>query len=159
MPILNTFIRSTGSYPIVEQTVKEYLFGHENAFIRVGHTVLPTYFNFDKVGILDRVSRIRYRCAFGVLWWLKITQIFVLRSKLYDHNGDVATTFTGEFDRHVAGAFDTYNNLPYLPQWDAPCNKMAGSSDGKKFGNDFSPDEKLYFYRKGIGRTIPMVSW
>lgn len=78
--------------------------------------------------------------------------------QVYDHEGDVATTYTGELDRHKTGLFATYNNRSYIPHWDFPCNNIEGSSDGKKFGNDIKADEKLAFYRKGVCRALPLVS-
>ena len=53
---LTAFILQTKSSPIVEQTVKEFLFGYENAFVEVGHKLFPYWIKFDKVGVLDRVS-------------------------------------------------------------------------------------------------------
>lgn len=78
--------------------------------------------------------------------------------QVYDHEGDVATTYSGELDLRKTGVFATYNNRSYVPHWEAPCNNIEGSSDGKKFGNNIKPDEKLAFYRKGVCRALPLVS-
>lgn len=58
---------------------------------------------------------------------------------------------------NLAGCFETYNQLPYLPQWDYPCDKLAGSTNGKKVGNNLTPNETVYIYRKGICRALPFV--
>lgn len=78
--------------------------------------------------------------------------------QLYDHEGDVATTYTGELDTHKTGLFAAYNEESVLPHWNEPCNRIEGTSDGKKFGNDKGTDEILRFYRKGMCRAIPLVS-
>lgn len=77
---------------------------------------------------------------------------------MYDHEGDIATSYTGELDTHKTGLFATYNGDSVLEHWQEPCNNIDGSSDGKKFGNHKGPEETLRFYRKGICRTIPLVS-
>lgn len=77
---------------------------------------------------------------------------------MYDFDGDVFTAYTGETDIRSAGVFATYNGLSYLPQWpSSPCNKLAGSSDGMKFPSLIQPNQTLWFFRKSVGRAIPMV--
>ena len=71
----------------------------------------------------------------------------------------MATTHTGELDLHKTGRFATYNNYSVLPHWEAPCNNIEGSSDGKKFGNYRKDDDIVTFYRKGLCRAIPLVSY
>lgn len=53
---LNAFIASTNSSPIVQLSVREFLFGYENAFIDVGSSLLPFWIKFKKIGIIDRVT-------------------------------------------------------------------------------------------------------
>lgn len=75
----------------------------------------------------------------------------------YDFKGDVSTTFSGELNTDLTGQIDTYNHLPYLPQWEPPCNRLQLTSDGMKFPNNIKPNQTLMFYRKSICRTIPLV--
>lgn len=82
----------------------------------------------------------------------------MLALQMYDFTGDIATTYTGETDNHLSGTFETYNNLSYLPQWSAPCNKLQGSSDGTKFPTGIKDYEQLSFFRKSMCRSVPMVS-
>lgn len=77
---------------------------------------------------------------------------------MYDFTGDVSTTFSGEDNNHLSGILATYNRLPYLPQWKAPCNKLQGSSDGTKFPTGIKNNESLSFFRKSLCRSMPMVS-
>lgn len=77
---------------------------------------------------------------------------------MYDFDGDVSTTYTGDPDLHQSGILATYNRLPHLPQWEAPCNKLEGSSDGTKFPTMMAPNESLSFFRKSMCRSMPMVS-
>lgn len=77
---------------------------------------------------------------------------------MYDLKSDVFTAYTGETDLHLTGTFATYNRLPYLAQWpSAPCNKIDGASDGVKFQSNIKPNETLWFFRKSMGRALPMV--
>ncbi len=86
--------------------------------------------------------------------------VYVLRFlfQMYDFSGDVSTTYTGEFDNHLSGILATYNRLPYLPQWEAPCNALQGSSDGTKFPTGIKNNETIRFFRKSLCRSMPLVS-
>lgn len=66
--------------------------------------------------------------------------------------------YTGEKNYHQAGRIAKYNNRTTLPQWEAPCNRIVGATDGKKFGNDIEPTETLYIFHRSLCRTIPLVS-
>ncbi|XP_065217044.1 scavenger receptor class B member 1-like isoform X2 [Planococcus citri] len=127
---VNLLISQTNSHPIVEQTAKEFMFGYESALVTLGNQFMPSWIKFDKLGLIDR---------------------------MYDFNGDVETTYTGEKDLHLSGILATYNRSPTLPQWEAPCNKVEGSSDGTKFPTNIKPNETLWFFRKSMCRAVPMV--
>lgn len=66
--------------------------------------------------------------------------------------------YTGEKNFHQAGRIAKYNNITTLPQWEAPCNRIVGATDGKKFGNDLDSNETLYIFHRALCRTIPIVS-
>lgn len=70
---------------------------------------------------------------------------------------ETLTTYTGEKDYDLAGRTAKYNNLTYLPHWKAPCNRIVGSTDGKKFGNNIPPNEILYIFQRSFCRSIPFV--
>ena len=77
---------------------------------------------------------------------------------MYDFTGDIETTYSGQTDLHLSGILDTYNHSPVLPQWEAPCNILQGSSDSTKFPTGILPNETLRFFRKSLCRSMPMVS-
>ena len=77
---------------------------------------------------------------------------------MYDFDGDVSTTYTGQTDLHLSGILATYNRDSVLQQWEAPCNKLEGSSDGTKFPTGVKANESLRFFRKSMCRSVPMVS-
>lgn len=53
---LNTAVSYTNAPPIMNMTVKDYLWGYDEPLVRYGSKVLPSWLDFDKLGILDRVS-------------------------------------------------------------------------------------------------------
>lgn len=53
---INLFNKHSGSEPIIKRTASEYLFGYENVFTTFGHSLMPNWINFDKLGLIDRVS-------------------------------------------------------------------------------------------------------
>lgn len=77
---------------------------------------------------------------------------------MYDFTGDSATIHTGGNDYTKSGLIDNYNRRPYLPQWPAaPCNNVAGASDGVKFPTMLTSNDTTMFFRKSLCRAIPMV--
>lgn len=77
---------------------------------------------------------------------------------MYDFTGDVSTTYTGDTDLRLGGLFENYNGLSYLPQWKGkPCNMITGASDGTKFPSFIKDNDTLYFFRKSMCRSMPMV--
>lgn len=129
--IVNLLILQTNTQPIVRQTVKEFMFGYESDLVTLGNRFFPSWIKFDKLGLIDR---------------------------MYDFEGDVSVTYTGETDMRKSGLFASYNNRQYLPQWQAPCNRLHGASDGTKFPASLSTNDTLLFYRKSLCRTMPVTS-
>lgn len=84
------------------------------------------------------------KCIYLLL--LLVLLITIFSQQLFDHDNDRATTYSGEKNIRQAGLFSTYNDLPNLPYWEAPCDKLRGSTDGKKFGNNILRHEKIYIY-------------
>ncbi|KAI5726661.1 hypothetical protein M8J76_006424 [Diaphorina citri] len=126
---VNLLIKQTKTYPLVEQTAREFMFGYESALVTLGNKFMPSWIAFDKLGLIDR---------------------------MYDFTGDVSTTYTGEGDLKKAGLFATYNRRPFLPQWDLPCGNVDGASDGTKFPTKIKKDDQLLFFRKSLCRAVPM---
>lgn len=76
---------------------------------------------------------------------------------MYNFKGDTSTTFTGMTDPKLSGLLDNYNNLPYLPQWEAPCNRVTHASDGTKFPSFIKANDSLLFFRKSLCRSMPLI--
>lgn len=52
-----TMVSNTAnSKSFVNVTVHDYLFGYDDLLVKLANTALPTWINFEKFGILDRVS-------------------------------------------------------------------------------------------------------
>lgn len=65
-----------GSKPILNITVHEYLWGYDDDLISLAGTVVPSYIDFDKFGLLDRVRNYpRFKKKYNFLqsqqkrWW------------------------------------------------------------------------------------------
>lgn len=77
--------------------------------------------------------------------------------QVFDYEGEYHTFVDGKNSYEKAGFIANVNNETYLPYYKAPCNRLAGASDGKKFGNNVDPKEKLYIYNRLFCRTIALV--
>jgi CD36 family len=53
----STLAKTTSSQPILNLTVHDYLWGYSDNLISFARTILPNYVNFDRFGLMDRVSR------------------------------------------------------------------------------------------------------
>ncbi|XP_022199690.1 scavenger receptor class B member 1 isoform X1 [Nilaparvata lugens] len=127
---VNTFIRQSSWEPLVEMTAWEFMFGYRTTLLTIGNKFAPSWISFDKLGLIDR---------------------------MYYFEGDTSTTFTGMTDPRLGGLIDNYNNRPYLPQWEAPCDVVSNSSDGSKFPSYIKPNDTLRFFRKSLCRSMPLV--
>lgn len=78
--------------------------------------------------------------------------------QVLDYTDESHTFFTGTHYYENAGLFANINNEMHLPYYKAPCNRLAGASDGKKFGNNIDPKQKLYLFTKIFCRTATIVS-
>lgn len=52
----STLAKSTSARAILNLTVHDYLWGYEDNLVRLANTIVPNYINFDRFGLLDRVS-------------------------------------------------------------------------------------------------------
>lgn len=55
---LNVIIRQTDSQPLVQMTAKEFMFGYKSTLMTLGNQFMPSWIYFDKLGLIDRVSRL-----------------------------------------------------------------------------------------------------
>jgi len=53
--VFNSLVEYQDSQPILNLSVNEFLWGYEDRLVKMAGSVLPTWINFSKFGILDRV--------------------------------------------------------------------------------------------------------
>lgn len=53
--VFNSLVEYQDSKPILNLSVKEFLWGYDDNLVKMASNVLPTWINFDKFGLLDRV--------------------------------------------------------------------------------------------------------
>lgn len=52
----STLAKSTNAKPMLNLTVHDYLWGYQDNLVSLANTVLPDYINFERFGLMDRVS-------------------------------------------------------------------------------------------------------
>lgn len=52
---VSTLVKTTSSDPLLQLTVKDYLWGYDDPLISLASTVVPTIIPFKKLGLLDRM--------------------------------------------------------------------------------------------------------
>lgn len=57
---VNFLISETKTYAIVQQSAKEFMFGYQSALVTLGNTFIPDWIYFDKLGLIDRVSKSKF---------------------------------------------------------------------------------------------------
>ncbi|KAK5638443.1 hypothetical protein RI129_012738 [Pyrocoelia pectoralis] len=127
---LNIVIRQTNTQPLVEMTAKEFMFGYDSTLMSLGYQFLPSWINFEKLGLIDR---------------------------MYDFEGDYETVFTGENDIAKSGLIDTYRGSHTLTQWEGQCGNVHNASDATKFSGNIQENDTLLFFRKSMCRAYEMI--
>lgn len=162
--IIFTFLRGTEIkilhiFPPVPRVQCSHERRNKLCIVSFGITLIPTFYKILTKRLACMNCCMKYLLSTKRIISTIIFLKFLMRwFQMYDFTGDISTTYTGETDNHLSGVFETYNNLSYLSQWSAPCNKLNGSSDGTKFPTGIKPDERLSFFRKSLCRSMPMVS-
>lgn len=54
---VNVLIKNTNTQPLVEMSAKEFMFGYQSTLLTLGNKFMPSWIGFDKLGLIDRVSR------------------------------------------------------------------------------------------------------
>ncbi|XP_041970345.1 scavenger receptor class B member 1-like isoform X2 [Aricia agestis] len=128
---LNNLVRLTNSRPLLKMTAREFMMGHESKLMSLGHSFMPGWIYFDKLGLIDR---------------------------MYDFEGDYETIYTGETNPSYSGLIDTYRGSTDLPQWEGKhCSNVQNASDGTKFKGDIGENETVLFFRKSLCRAAPLI--
>lgn len=53
--VFNSLVEYLDSKPLLQLSVKEFLWGYDDKLVKMASNVLPTWINFSKFGLLDRV--------------------------------------------------------------------------------------------------------
>lgn len=69
---LNILIRQTKSQPLVEMTAREFMFGYSNALMTLGNSFMPSWIYFDKLGLIDRVSRVEFSKIYTRMYFFNV---------------------------------------------------------------------------------------
>ncbi|XP_044761883.1 scavenger receptor class B member 1-like [Coccinella septempunctata] len=153
-----TMISNTAnSKSFVNVTVHDYLFGYDDLLVKLANTALPTWINFDKFGILDRIMALENASNI-----VTITSDHVLAkptNPLY-----AAEDLKRDF------YIQEYNGSPGLRQWgyedtegnetcssNSKCNFIGGGFDGTLFPRDLTLDQGMLLYRRAFCRPVPAV--
>ncbi|XP_044735258.1 scavenger receptor class B member 1-like [Chrysoperla carnea] len=152
---LTTFLNSQ---PMLNLTVHEYLWGYDDPLIKLASNVLPSWINFEKLGILDRMfddgknivtinldasikpsknpllTDVERNRNYGIQLWNG--------SPGLSHWGYVEVNDTSQITKHPANT---------------RCNMIEGVYDGVIFPKPITHDTVFRVYRKAFCRTLPIV--
>lgn len=143
-----SLVNMLDSKPILNISVYDYLWGYEDALVRFASTVVPSFINFRKFGLLDR---------------------------MYDEGENTVVmnigknkNMTDENGRYLS--IESYNGSPGLPQWgyqeeegnetypgNTICNRIKGATEGELFPSHLDEHAVFRVYRKAFCRAIPIV--
>ncbi len=54
---ISTLVKTLNSKPFINLTVNDFMWGYEDNLVKLANNLVPNTINFDKFGVLDRVSR------------------------------------------------------------------------------------------------------
>nr|XP_050845801.1 scavenger receptor class B member 1-like isoform X1 [Vespula vulgaris] len=141
-------INMIGSEPILNITAYDYLWGYDDTLVKLATDILPSYFNFRKFGLLDRM----YDEGQNII------NINIRKNDdMRDENG-----------RYLS--IETYNGSPGLSNWgyreeednktypeNTICNRIRGASEGTMFPPNLDKRAVFRVFRKAFCRTLPIV--
>ncbi|KZC10300.1 PREDICTED: scavenger receptor class B member 1-like isoform X2 [Dufourea novaeangliae] len=136
------------SKPILNITVHDYLWGYEDSLVHMANSVMPSFIDFQKFGLLDR---------------------------MYDEGENVVfmnigknDNMTDEEGRYLS--IETYNYSPGMSQWgykepegnetipeNTICNRVKGCTEGELFPTNLDVHATFRVFRKAFCRAIPIV--
>ncbi|CAG9580254.1 unnamed protein product [Danaus chrysippus] len=131
----NMLINQLQSKPFLNIDVDSYFWGYEDPLIALGHTLMPGWITFQRLGILDR---------------------------LYDPSA-VPRLELGIYDEDKLN-IRTVNGCPGLKVWQyenpskrSRCNTLTDAYEGFAFPAGLTPDRALRLYRNVFCRMLDLV--
>ncbi|XP_029040309.1 scavenger receptor class B member 1 [Osmia bicornis bicornis] len=143
-----SLVNMLNSKSILNITVYDYLWGYEDPLVRLASNVVPSFINFGRFGLLDR---------------------------MYDEGDNTVfmniaknENMTDEDGRYLS--VESYNGSPGMPQWgyqeeegnetnpgNTICNRVKGTTEGELFPANLDEHATFRVYRKAFCRAIPIV--
>ncbi|CAK9831565.1 Scavenger receptor class B member 1 [Anthophora retusa] len=136
------------SKSILNISVYDYLWGYEDSLVHLASGIVPSFINFRKFGLLDR---------------------------MYDEGQNTVLlnigknkNMTNEEGRYLS--IETYNGSPGMSQWgyrevegnetypeNTICNSVKGTTEGELFPTNLDKHAVFRVFRKAFCRAIPIV--
>ncbi|XP_024084852.1 scavenger receptor class B member 1-like isoform X2 [Cimex lectularius] len=135
---LSTIISYLDARPLLNRTVDAFLWGYDDPLVKLASNVLPTWINFERFGLLDRMM---------------------------DEGENRITMLLENTNTSSQYSIENYNGSPGLSQWgyDAgsnvtrTCDRVTGSVEGILFPRNLQPSQSFTVYRKAFCRSLPIV--
>lgn len=145
--VWTTSVNIMKSEPILYLTVYDYLWGYEDNLVQMASHIVPSFINFRKFGLLDR---------------------------LYDEGENVVLMNVGKNENMIEEegrylSIESYNGSPGMAQWgyreeegnetypeNTICNRIKGSTEGELFPTNLDKRATFRVFRKAFCRAIPI---
>nr|XP_031841755.1 scavenger receptor class B member 1-like [Nomia melanderi] len=144
----SSLVNMLDSKPILHITAHDYLWGYEDRLVHLASSIVPSFINFRKFGLLDR---------------------------MYDEGDNIVfmnigknKNMTEEDGRYLS--IETYNYSPGMSQWgyqepegnetlpqNTICNRVRGSTEGELFPSNLDPHAVFRVFRKAFCKAIPIT--
>ncbi|XP_025421899.1 scavenger receptor class B member 1-like isoform X2 [Sipha flava] len=134
--VFNSLVEYQDSKPMLNLSVKEFLWGYDDNLVKMASNVLPTWINFDKFGLLDRM--------------------------LDEGTNIITMAVPTERQKKRPYTIDQFNGSPMLHQWtkndeSADTPTLEKATEGILFPRHLTPDMNFPIYRKAFCRTLPLT--
>ncbi|KAJ8688359.1 hypothetical protein QAD02_024154 [Eretmocerus hayati] len=136
------------SKPILNISVYDYLWGYEDSLVLLAGNILPSYINFRKFGLLDRM--------------------YDEGDNLVNMNIKENEDMTEEVGRYLS--IESINGSPGLEKWgyvreeanetrpeNKKCNRIQGASEGTVFPTHMDTRATFRIFRKAFCRPVPIA--
>ncbi|KAK9882844.1 hypothetical protein WA026_023543 [Henosepilachna vigintioctopunctata] len=140
----------------VNVTVHEYLFGYDDLLVKLANTALPTWINFEKFGLFERIMALDNSSNVVTLTtdYTKATPQNPLYIPEETQRNFYIQEYNGSPGLHHWGYEDTEGNETL--ETNSRCNFIGGAFDGTLFPKDLTMDQKFNLYRRAFCRPIPV---
>ncbi|KAL3280405.1 hypothetical protein HHI36_017887 [Cryptolaemus montrouzieri] len=135
-------------------TIEEYLFGYDDLLVKLANTALPTWINFERFGILDRIFALDN--ASNVITMTTDYKKEPPQNPMYKPEEIKRNFYVQEFNGspglHHWGYQDVEGNE--TNEANSRCNFIGGSYDGTVFPSDLTLNHEFNLYRRAFCRPV-----